>query len=73
MKKNLYDNDALAVSFDLSALAKDQLQLMADIASGRLTPAEGRARAGEGRKALKAAETILKLRQMAQRSDKGTA
>ena len=51
-------------SVDLAALARDQLRTAADVASGRITPAQARARAAEARKVLNVAETIFKLGQM---------
>ena len=48
----------------LAALAKEQMSVAAEVANGRLTPAEGRVRAAEARKVLKAAELVMKLGQM---------
>jgi hypothetical protein len=50
----------------LAALAKEQMSVAAGVANGRLTPAEGRARAAEARKVLKAAELVMKLREMSE-------
>jgi hypothetical protein len=42
-------DDECVVSVDLTALAKHQQQVMADVMSGRITPAEARRRNAEVR------------------------
>jgi hypothetical protein len=54
----------MKVSINLDALAKEQLRAIADVVSGRITPAEANARAAEARKVLKAAKLAIKASQM---------
>jgi hypothetical protein len=52
---------SFSASIDLTAFVKDQLRAAADVASGRITPAEGKRLVVEGRRTIKAAEAALKM------------
>jgi len=62
-------DEGFALSIDLAAFVKDQLCAAADVASGRITPAEGRRLVTEGRNTIKAAEAALKLGMSARKAN----
>jgi hypothetical protein len=63
----LINSDDMAVSFDAAAHAKAATKVIADVLSGRITPAEARALNAELGQALKAAELVIKCGRMSKR------
>jgi hypothetical protein len=57
----LINDDEIAVSFDAAAFNRAALETAADVASGRITPAEARKITAEQRRTLKAVELIIKF------------
>lgn len=60
--RQVYRDDDVVVSFDSTAFVQAITKVAADIASGPITPAEGRRRAANANSVLKGVELALKLR-----------
>jgi hypothetical protein len=57
----LINSDDMAVSFDAAAFNRAAIKTIADVVSGRITPAEARKINAEKRQTLRAVELIIKF------------